>query len=186
MNKFYFFCSLLLILSCAKNDKKGEFLREEIKKNETTILIDSIWKNYKIREYKNKKHGLSHKYHFVDSIEPFEYSVEYEGKILMKYDSIHKEESYKIGSSIHILSDKRTADSIEFEILTACPYTMRNCFYVNIFQEYRSGIIDTILVDYQPKGDILLVRVDNKIASKLNVEAFLCESEFDRLYIPLK
>lgn len=184
MNRYYLLC-VLFVFSCAENNPRGKFLREEIDSSKSKLVIDSIWENYKIKEIRLLEYGLSHKYHFVDSLEPFEYSVEYKGEALMKFDSIHKEESYKIGSSIHVLSNEEVMDSFQIELLIACPYVMRNCLHINIFQGDKNGLIDTLIANYTPKGDIITLRIDNKI-SEINVETFLCEEELDQLNIPLR
>lgn len=185
MNRYYLFC-VLFIFSCVENNPRGVFLREEVDSSESKIVIDSIWENYKIKEIRLKEYGLSHKYHFVDSLEPFEYSVEYKGETLMKFDSIHKEESYKTGSSIHVLSSEIVTDSINVKLLTARPYTMAECFYVNILRKYEDETVDTILVDYKPRGDVIIVRMsEEQVASELYVESFLCENKLDRLSFSL-
>jgi hypothetical protein len=184
MNKYYLFC-VLFIFSCTENNPRGKFLKEEVKDSKSKLVIDSIWENYKITEIRLPEYGLSHKYHFIDSLEPFEYSVEHRGEILMKYDSIHKEESYKTGSSIHILSNEEVMDSLNIELLIACPYVMRNCLHVNIFQGDENGSIDTLIADYTPKGDIITLRIDKRI-NEINVETFLCEKELDKLNLPLQ
>lgn len=188
MPKYYIFY-LFLMFSCAENegDGRGSFIKEEIENRGLMVVTDSIWENYKITEYHNQKHGLLHRYHFIDSIEPFEYSVRYNGQILMKYDSIHNEEAYKLGSTLHVLSSKEVADSINIKLSHTCPYTMKDCFSVNIFHENTDGLIDTMSVDYRPKGDVTTLRMSKDgMTGKLNITSFLCENELDRLSFSLE
>jgi hypothetical protein len=183
--KFIYLILAIVLVSCNSSNLRGEFVGTESKIINGLVVLDSNWEYFHTREYIDTLNSFIHKYELDSNSLPTKYSLELKKKTVFQMDSLQNEKKWISGSNVQFLSNRKDHDSIVVEVLVAKPYTLKGCLQVDVVTTNENGIRDTIVQNYNPKGDVTRLQLSSKELKRMDFYATICGNKTGHDYIKL-